>query len=117
MLRRSRCRAWTIRASLRPRVSVQIQARDLERGGEGLTGALGDGTGRWRLDVTANEPLLVMGMVRSEAALANISRGAERCRPAAHTRSIRHRTRPVARWAGIRHVIPPCRLATSNERG
>ena len=65
----------TVRFSLRPNVSVQISARDLERGGEGMTGALGDGAGKWRLDVTASEPLLVMGMVRSEAALANISRG------------------------------------------
>ena len=67
----------TVRFSLRPHASVQIDARDLERGGAGLTGALGDGAGKWRLDVTANEPLMVMGMVRSEAALANISRGRE----------------------------------------
>ena len=67
----------TVRFSLRPHASVQIDARDLECGGEGLTGALGDGTGKWRLDVTANEPLMVMGVVRSEAALTNISRGRE----------------------------------------
>ena len=65
----------TVRFSLRPHASVQIDARDLERGGAGMTGALGDGAGKWRLDVTANEPLLVMGMVRSAAALANVSRG------------------------------------------
>lgn len=67
----------TVRFGLFPKGSVQIQARDLERGREGLIGALGDGAGKWRLDVAANEPLLVMGMVRSEAALANISRGRE----------------------------------------
>ena len=65
----------TVRFSLRPKASIQIQAGDLERGGEGLTGALGDGAGKWRLDVTASEPLMVMGMVRSAAALANISSG------------------------------------------
>ena len=44
-------------------------------GCESLTGALGDGAGKWRLSVTADRPLSVMGLLRHAAsgALANLS--------------------------------------------
>ena len=46
--------------------SRSLSARALESGrGEGLSGALGDGTGKWRLWVRADRPILVMSLVRS----------------------------------------------------
>ena len=94
----------TVQFSLRPHASVQIQARDLERGGEGLTGALGDGAGKWRLDVTADEPLMVMGMVRSASALATSRAGGSEgspcpgaeCRRSSDRRLPKGRRRPDA---------------------
>ena len=44
-----------------------------------LAGALGDGAGKWRLAVTADQPLAVMGLLRHAAsgALANLSTARE----------------------------------------
>ena len=44
-------------------------------GCEALAGALGDGAGKWRLSVTADRPLAVMGLLRHAAsgALSNLS--------------------------------------------
>ena len=39
-------------------------AQALESGGDGLVGALGMGVGKWRLDVTANQPILAMSLLR-----------------------------------------------------
>ena len=52
-----------------------LSAEELESGaGEGLTGALGDGSGKWRLAVAANAPLLVSSLLESGAGrLTNLS--------------------------------------------
>ena len=52
-----------------------LTAQELESGeGEGLTGALGTGTGRWRLVVSADQPIEVMSLVASAGGhLANVS--------------------------------------------
>ena len=42
-----------------------ISAQELEAGGDGLTGALGTGTGKWYVRVTSDGPLLVMGLLES----------------------------------------------------
>jgi len=52
-----------------------LSAWELERGGTGFDGRLGDGTGNWRLHVSADHPLLVMGLLQSSAGhLTNLSR-------------------------------------------
>ena len=51
-----------------------LTARALESGGAGLIGALGTGTGRWRLHVTADRPVEVMSLIASASGhLVNVS--------------------------------------------
>ena len=45
--------------------SRTVGARELERGASGLGGALGEGSGRWRLTVTADRPVEVMNLLAS----------------------------------------------------
>ncbi len=42
-----------------------LTSRELEAGTEGLTGVLGDGDGKWRLAITANQPIDAMSLVSS----------------------------------------------------
>ena len=56
--------------------SRMLSARDLEQGDEGLSGRLGDGTGKWRLSVSADQPVQVMSLLQLPTGhLANLSRG------------------------------------------
>ena len=56
--------------------SRMLSVRDLERGGTGLSGRLGDGTGKWRLSVSGDRPLQVMSLLQLPTGhLANLSRG------------------------------------------
>ena len=51
-----------------------VTAQELESGGSGLSGQLGDGTGKWRLDVTADAPVEVMNLLKSPTGhLSNLS--------------------------------------------
>ena len=46
--------------------SRTLSAKQLEEGEEGeFEGALGDGKGKWKLNVTSRQPILVMGLLRS----------------------------------------------------
>ena len=56
--------------------SKQLTAQDLEQGNaaKGLTGALGDGTGKWRLNVFSSLALKVVSMIRTPSGfLTNLS--------------------------------------------
>ena len=56
----------------------EITAVDLENGnaGAGLTGALGDGSGKWRLSITADADLAVMSLLDTrDGFLTNVSTG------------------------------------------
>ena len=67
-----------VRLSLPARASRMVTAEELETGdGEGLSGALGDGAGRWRLVVTADRPIAVMNLLvsSSSGAMTNLSSG------------------------------------------
>ena len=56
--------------------SRMLSAQDLERGGAGLSGRLGDGAGKWRLSVSGDRPLQVMSLLQLPTGhLANLSRG------------------------------------------
>ena len=53
--------------------TVEIPSADLESG-EGLTGALGDGEGKWRLTVTADQPVTVLSLLETPTGhLTNLS--------------------------------------------
>lgn len=67
-----------VRLTLAGQASRSLSAQMLEFGeGEGLSGALGDGTGKWRLEVTAERPIRVMSLLQSAsgAHLTNLSTG------------------------------------------
>ena len=52
-----------------------LSAQELERGGAGFDGRLGDGAGKWRLSVSADRPLQVMNLLLSPTgSLSNLSR-------------------------------------------
>ena len=54
--------------------SVTLTALQLETGGEGLTGALGEGMGKWRLRVRSDRPIVVMNLLESPTGhLTNLS--------------------------------------------
>ena len=51
-----------------------LDARALESGGDDFEGALGDGRGKWRLQVTSDQPLAVMSLLASPTGyLTNLS--------------------------------------------
>ena len=53
-----------------------LTAAQLEAGGEELTGALGDGAGKWRLTVESDAPVTVMSLLESATGhLTNLSAG------------------------------------------
>ena len=67
-----------VRLSLPPQASRMVTADELESGeGDGLSGAIGDGTGRWRLLVSADRPIQVMNLLASSStgAMTNLSAG------------------------------------------
>ena len=59
--------------------SRTIEAADLEAGAEGFEGALGNGTGKWRLAVTSEQPVIVMSLLSSPTGhLTNLSTAPDR---------------------------------------
>lgn len=66
-------RSEAVRLSLSAGSARTINAHQLERG-EGLTGGLGDGSGKWQLTVESNAPLQVMNLLEAPTGnLANLS--------------------------------------------
>ena len=60
--------------SVPARAAVTLGARELESGGVGLAGALGTGSGRWRLVVSSEQAVEVMSLVAgSNGHLSNVS--------------------------------------------
>ena len=54
--------------------ALWLSAAELEQGGDGFEGSLGDGEGKWRLTVSSAAPLAVMSLVEdAEGALSNLS--------------------------------------------
>ena len=51
-----------------------IDAKALEEGGNGLEGVLGDGQGKWQLDIEADQDIQVMSLIKSpEGHITNLS--------------------------------------------
>ena len=66
--------AGPVRLTLSTAESRTLSAFDLENGAQGLTGTLGDGTGKWRLFITAEESVVGMSLLASVTGhLTNIS--------------------------------------------
>ena len=65
----------TVRVTLPAQGATTLTARELENGGSGFTGRLGDGAGKWRLTVTADRPVVVMSLLHATRTghLANLS--------------------------------------------
>ena len=56
--------------------ALTFTSKELEEGGGGLSGRLGDGAGKWRLRVNSSVPLAVMSLLESPTGhLANVSTG------------------------------------------
>ena len=54
--------------------ALTVDAADLERGGNGVGRGLGEGSGKWRLDITAPWPLQAVGLLTSPSGhLTNLS--------------------------------------------
>jgi len=53
--------------SLNPGSSIQLLSSDLENGNQdkGLLGSLGDGNGNWRFEISADQEIVVMSLVRT----------------------------------------------------
>lgn len=59
---------------LPPQAARTLTAVELERGGTGLAGRLGDGAGKWRLTIDADGPLYAMSLLESPTGhLSNLS--------------------------------------------
>ena len=59
--------------------SRTVAARDLEAGADGLTGSLGDGSGKWQLMIAADRPVVAMSLLRSPTGhLTNLSTAPDR---------------------------------------
>ena len=64
----------TVTLSLPAGGAHTLTAQTLESGGEGITGNLGDGAGKWSLTVSSNVDIQVMSLLRSPTGhLANLS--------------------------------------------
>ena len=64
------------RATIPAGQAVTFTAAQLEEGGDGLSGRLGDGEGKWRLRVASDQPLRVMSLLASPGGqLTNLSSG------------------------------------------
>ncbi|MDE0001829.1 MAG: S8 family serine peptidase [Rhodospirillaceae bacterium] len=68
----------TVSVSVPTGTSRTLTAQDLEAGGNGFQGKLGDGAGKWRLWVESEEPLVVMSLLSSPTDhLTNLSTAPE----------------------------------------
>ena len=64
----------TVGLTLAAGESRTLTAQALESGGEGITGSLGDGAGKWQLTISANRDIDVMSLLQSPTGhLANLS--------------------------------------------
>ena len=67
-------RAGPVRLSIPARAARTVSAAELEKGAVGLTGSLGDGAGKWRLEVEADRPIMALSMLATPTGhLTNLS--------------------------------------------
>lgn len=63
-----------VRITIPPQASRMLTAHELEVGGSGLEGALGDGAGKWQLEIEAKRDIFAMSLLESATGhLTNLS--------------------------------------------
>ena len=67
--------AGTVSLTVPAGAARSFSAQDLESGNDGFSGALGTGTGKWRLTVTSEQPIRVMSLLENQGTghLTNLS--------------------------------------------
>lgn len=67
--------AGTVSVTVPEGAARSFSAQDLESGNDGFSGALGTGTGKWRLTVTSEQPIRVMSLLENQGTghLTNLS--------------------------------------------
>ena len=67
--------AGTVNLTVPAGTARTFSAQDLESGNDGFSGALGTGTGKWRLTVTSEQPIRVMSLLENQGTghLTNLS--------------------------------------------
>ena len=71
-------RAGPVRLSIPEGAARTVSAAEMEEGAVGLTGALGDGSGKWRLEVDADRPIMVLSLLATPTGhLTNLSTAPE----------------------------------------
>ena len=66
----------TVQLTTRPQGALTLGAPELESGASDFAGSLGDGTGKWRLEVVSRQPIAVMSLLASRTGhLTNLSTG------------------------------------------
>ncbi|MDE0661591.1 MAG: hypothetical protein OXI79_18290 [Gammaproteobacteria bacterium] len=64
----------TVQVSLPAGAARDLSARELESGGEGFAGMLGNGAGKWQLIIRSDQPLVAMSLLESPTGhLTNLS--------------------------------------------
>ena len=67
--------ASVVRLTLLAGAATTMTAQNLEQGDARFSGLLGDGTGKWRLEVSSDQPIQVMSLLRSPRGnITNLSR-------------------------------------------
>ncbi len=75
-----------VEVALPAQASVTLGAAELEAGGSGFSGALGDGKGKWRLRVDADQPIHVMSLMQTPTGhLTNLSTAPANVSDGVHT--------------------------------
>ena len=105
--------AGPVRFTVAAGASRTVSALELEEGASDLDGALGDGSGKWRLDVESSAPLLAMSLLATPAGLVTNLSTATSFEQATSTDGARRaaspfveRQRPEGTSGGETHVGP-----------
>ena len=107
--------AGEMRFTLPAGTARNLTTEELEQGGSGLSGRLGDGVGRWQLSVSADARLQVMSLLKSVSGhLTNVSRG--RSDDAVDGLPGAHHPHPVAQQLDATGAPPLVVLAESESR-
>ena len=79
----------SVRLWIPPQAARTLAASELEDGGTGLEGSLGDGAGKWRLEVETDRPIMAISMLATPTGhLTNLSAEPWRLRPRTGEHSI-----------------------------
>ena len=63
----------TVGVSVDPGLSLTLSAEALEDDSSDFAGKLGDGSGKWQLNIVASQPIMVMSLMESADQLTNLS--------------------------------------------